>query len=171
MLQRNILHHTVLHCITLYYIILRYAILYYPVLYHAILQYIFKVIWASCSWRLDKHARDVLPWTAWQRFKESSSWFDLWWKLWSWDCAMSLTRLWDLGIVGTHAGGIAAYWPQPKNLQKHMRRPQSPEWLASVASTLIPQFPNSVFHVQQENRTITFENRGCVSFHFISTRD
>ena len=25
------------------------------------------------------------------------------------------------------AGGIAAYWLEPKNMQKHMRRPQSPE--------------------------------------------
>ena len=86
-----------------------------------------KVIWASCACRLDKHAQDVLLRTAWQSFKESGSWFDMRWKRWCWDCAMSPTWLWDPGTVGAHARGIAAYWLEMKNMQKHMQRPQSPE--------------------------------------------
>ena len=39
------------------------------------------------------------------------------------------SRLWDLGIVGARAGGIAAHWPEPKNVQKHMQRPLSFEWV------------------------------------------
>ena len=39
----------------------------------------FKAIWTPCAWRLDKHAQDVLPRTAWHWFEESVSWFDTRW--------------------------------------------------------------------------------------------